>query len=219
MSLGIAIPTYSKHYLFLQSLLENITKSTVKPDIISVSCSSTMQSGEEHSVVNGVPVVISYSRRTLNPSQNRNRAIAKLNTEFVMLIDGDDLVHPQRIEYVKNVFVQHPEIAGVYHSYEHVPLANRDDPFKPLGPPMLMMNVELNPSGLGLIVPNGNGGTYSIHHAHGTFRRHILYQFPFDERPEYKYMEDSVHATVLGRNNVRLAYLANELTRYIQGTR
>lgn len=219
MSLGVAIPTYSKHYPFLQSLLENIASSTVKPDMISVSCSSMIQTDEVHSNVNGVPVVISYSRRTLNPSQNRNRAIAKLNTDFVTLIDGDDLMHPQRIEYIKNTFDQHPEIDGLYHSYKHSPLANRNDPFDTLEPPVFMANVELNPSGLGLVVPKESGGTYDIHHAHGTFRRRILQRFPFDERPEYKYMEDSVHATILGRNGIKLGYLANPLTRYMVGTR
>jgi glycosyltransferase involved in cell wall biosynthesis len=219
MSLGVAIPTYSKHYPFLQSLLENIASSTVKPDMISVSCSSMIQNDEVHTNVRGVPVVISYSMRSFNPSQNRNRAISKLSTDFVSLIDGDDLMHPQRIEYVKNTLLQNPEIAGVYHSYKHSLLANRNDPFELLNPPMFLTDVQLSPSGLGLYVPNGSGGTYDLHHAHGTFRRSILQQFPFDERPEYKYAEDSVHATVLGRNGVKLGYLANPLTRYMVGTR
>lgn len=219
MSLGVAIPTYSKHYPFLQSLLENIASSTVKPDMISVSCSSMIQTDEVHTTVRGIPVVISYSMKSYNPSQNRNRAISKLNTDFVSLIDGDDLMHPQRIEYVKATLLQNPDIAGVYHSYKHSLLANRNDPFEVLDPPALNRDVQLSPSGLGLVVPRESGGTYDLHHAHGTFRRQVLQQFPFDERPEYKYAEDSVHASILARNGVPLGYLANPLTRYMMGTR
>ena len=220
MSLGVAIPTYIKHYFLLQPLLENITKSTVKPDMISVSCSSMIQTDDVHTNVNGVPVFISYSRRTLNPSQNRNRAISKLNTDFVSLIDGDDLMHPQRIEYVKNVLLQNPDIAGVYHSYKEAPLAQYNEPFERLNGPLLMRDViHPNADGLGLHVNDGTSTSYPFHHAHGTFRRDVLQKIPFDERPEYKYMEDSVHATAVYRSGMPLAYLANPLTRYIRGTR
>lgn len=220
MSLGVAIPTYIKHYPFLPSLLENITSSTVKPDAISVSCSSMIRSETVQYTLHGVPVTVSYSILPMNPSQNRNRAISKLNTDLVMMLDGDDLMHPQRIEYVKNAFAENPDIQGLYHGYLSEPLAQRGAPFVPLRPPVLIKGcVKSQPHGVGLVVDDGSGTNYDLHHAHGTFRRDILRQFPFDERPEYKYAEDSIHATVLEQNNVELAYLANPLTRYISGTR
>lgn len=219
MSLGIAIPTYLNHYSLLPSLLDTIAMSTVKPDLISISCSSMNRTDTVQFTIHGIPVVLSYSDQPLNPSQNRNRAISRLTTDLVMLLDGDDRMHPQRIAYVKHAFATHPEIQGLYHSYTCELPEQRDIPFPPLAPPVLMTGcLNQHPRGIGLRVDDGSGTPYALHHAHGTFRREILQQFPFDERPEYKYMEDSIHASVLAQNNVPLAYLATPLTRYITGS-
>jgi hypothetical protein len=224
MSLGVAIPTYSKHFPFLQSLLENIASSTVKPEAIAVSCSSMPRNERVHVSVQGIPVVIDYSTRTLNPSQNRNRAASFLTTDFISFVDGDDLVHPQRIDYVKDVLIRHPEVGVVYHGYEHAPLANRNLPFPPIPSPDLLLNSVVrkppgphNPYNIGILFQRDLA--YEPHHAHITVRRRVFDQFKFDESPQFKYSEDSRYAMTLLENTVPMAYLANPLTRYIAGTR
>ena len=209
MTFGVAIPTYVKHVQYLQNLLENIAKSTVKPDKISVSCSSVNVDRTVEFDVYSVPVVIQYTRAVLNPSQNRNKAAQMLTTDFISFIDGDDLAHPSRIEYIQNAFTESPSLDAIYHGYE---IAERDKPFQALDVPDLIQNQTIpNPDVLGIRV-----GTYNIHHAHLTVRRSVFDKFKFDERPEMKYREDSAYAHGLATRGVNIGYLANPLTHYIR---
>lgn len=223
MSLGVAIPTYSKHYPFLQSLLENIAASEVKPDMIAVSCSSMIVADRAQLSIQGIPVLIDYTTKTRNPSENRNCAAALLNTDLISFVDGDDLVHPQRIGFLKTAFADHPEIEAIYHSYESGPVSCRTDPFLPVGSPGLVRTFarkpysHLNPYNVGLYIENDPSS--EIHHAHVTVRRSLFDRFKFDETPQFKYSEDSRYATTLFTNGVSLGYLASPLTRYISGTR
>ena len=179
MSLGVAIPTYIKHVSFLQPLLDNITTSTVKPDTISVSCSSVHVNKDVEFEVNSVPVIVQYSTETLNPSQNRNKAASRLNTDLISFIDGDDLMHPRRLEFVKNVFLDHPEVEAVYHGYDHKDLSQKDVPFEVVETPHLFLNqVVANPNFVGISL-----GDYHIHHAHVTLRKSVFDRFQFDENP------------------------------------
>jgi hypothetical protein len=218
LTFGVAIPTYVKHAGFLQSLLENITSSTVKPDMISVSCSSMSMNRTVEVVVNSVPVIIQYTTEVLNPSQNRNKAASALDTDIISFLDGDDLMHPQRIEYVKQVFVDHPDIDVVYHSFESKSLLSRDAPFGPMSFPDLRINqLIVNPGALGILVHTTEQSyPYHIHHAHVTVRQRTFKVFKFDETPQYKYCEDSLYATTLISHDVQNGYLYNPLSRYIK---
>jgi glycosyltransferase involved in cell wall biosynthesis len=218
MSVGVAIPTYVKHAVFLQSLLENITSSTIPPDRISVSCSSVQINKQVEFTVNSVPVVARYTTATLNPSENRNIAASMLDTEFISFIDGDDLMHPQRLEYVKEVFLNNPSVGAVYHAYEVTPLADRNLSLLTHDAPDLSPNsIVQNPGGLGVVVQNEPATL--LHHAHVTVRASVFSNVKFDESPRYKYLEDSIYASSLVSNQVGLAYLRNKLTRYISGCR
>lgn len=218
MRIGVAIPTYVKHVGLLQSLLDNIASSTIKPHAIAVSCSSVQINKQVQFTVNSVPVVIRYTTATLNPSENRNRAASMLDTDLISFIDGDDLMHPQRLEYVRNVFLNNPIVGAVYHSYDYVPLAQRDLPLLTHGAPDITPNRLLQiPDGNGIVVDNEPSSP--IHYAHVTVRSSVFRSMKFDESPRHKYREDSLYASTLVSNQIVLAYLRNRLSRYISGTR
>lgn len=212
MSFGVAIPTYVKHLPLLEFLLDNIMTSTVKPDRISVSCSSFHEEKTDEFELNSVPVVVQYTMDELNPSQNRNRAASRLNTDLISFIDGDDLIHPKRIEYVKSVFSDHPEVEAIYHSYEPKKLSEKNDPFQEIENPSLLLNeTTIDPIHLGIYVLGNH-----IQHAHVTLRKSVFDRFQFDENPSCKFLEDSLYARQLVLNGVNVAYLANPLSRYVR---
>jgi hypothetical protein len=219
LSLGVAIPTYVKHVSFLQPLLNNIEQSTVKPEKISVSCSSVQVDRDVDFSVGSIPVTVQYTRQEYNPSQNRNRAASQLSTDLIMFIDGDDLMHPQRIELVKNVFLEHPEVEAVYHTYDHIKIEQRDNPYSTIqeAPEVILNEITSIPNWVGIRVRNTD--SYNVHHAHVTVRKSVFDRIKFNESPRYKYMEDSLYASDLVNNGVNVAFLNSALTRYTMNTR
>ena len=64
--IGVAIPCYSAHAHLLNSLLENIYNSTVKPAQIAVSCSSWDKDMEHAGLYKDIPIKVKYSKRRIN---------------------------------------------------------------------------------------------------------------------------------------------------------
>jgi len=210
--IGVAIPCYVKHFNLLPSLIENISKSTLRPDHIAISCSSWTHNNRTDTVYNGIPVSVQYSTKRLNQATNRNIAGSMLNTQLISFIDADDLMDPSRLEYVVRAFKEGPYHA-IYHSYASEPIGEYFKPFEPIGDYDLVSTpIVSNPNAIGILV----GTTpHPIHHAHVTVRRDVFNRFKFDERWEVYRMEDSLYGKVLAENGVSLGYLANKLTRYI----
>lgn len=114
-SIGIAIPTYSKHIQFLNELLESIEQNTIKPTQVVVSISS-MQDYENDKIYS-YPIKYLVTSDYKNPSMNRNIAKSHLNTDIISFIDGDDVMHCKRLEYIKTAFSYDPYIDIVMHNF------------------------------------------------------------------------------------------------------
>jgi glycosyltransferase involved in cell wall biosynthesis len=213
LTLGVAIPCYSGHFQYLNSLLANIASSTVKPTAICISCSSWTHNKKEYFEFSGIPVIIWYSSEKLNVSQNRNRAASLLKTNLISFLDADDLMHPKRVEFLIGVFETRPDISAVFHDYMYHPISMRDDPFwdEPQANP-LPNKVRKDPNATGIIV---EGGPYAIHQAQVTIRSRLFSIFRFNESWEHFRREDSMYAATLVLHEVPCLYLNNKLSRYI----
>lgn len=210
--IGVAIPCYEKHWKLLPALLDNISKSTLRPDHIAVSCSSWTHNNRTDTIYDGIPVSVQYSTKRLNQAANRNIAAGILRTQLISFIDADDLMHPSRLEYIMRAFQEGPYHA-IYHSYSHEPISAYTTPFEPAEPYTLVSEpIILNPNTIGILV--GKTG-HPIHHAHVTVRRDVFNRFKFDERWDVYRMEDSLYGKTLVERGVSIGYLANKLTRYI----
>jgi hypothetical protein len=210
--IGVAIPCYINHFSLLPSLIDNISKSTVPPDQIAVSCSSWTHNHRTNTTYNGVPVSIQYSKKVLNQATNRNIAGGMLNTLLISFIDADDLMHPSRLEYVIRAFKEGPYHA-IYHDYTWEPNSHYSTPFESMDDFNLVLNpVVPDPTTVGLKVQDSS---YALHHAHVTVRRDVFNRFKFDESWKAYRMEDSLYGRKLAESGVSLGYLANKLTRYI----
>lgn len=216
--IGVAIPCYSAHAHFINPLLENIYTSTIKPAQVALSCSSW----DKDEIVTGfykdIPIKIKYSKIVINQAENRNIAAGMLNTELISFIDADDLMHPQRLEYIIKAF-QQSSYDVIYHNFEGKIDDHYNDPFEPLDPLHISDKafvIDPNHS-LGLLLPGLENGL-NLHNAHVTVKQKIMKRFKFDENWEAYRSEDSLFARMLVENRVSCGYVNNKLSRYMGWT-
>jgi glycosyltransferase involved in cell wall biosynthesis len=119
MTIGVAIPTFSGHIHKLPRLLDWLDDSTVRPSQVSVSVSSCCQLELKRAY--RFELIVSLSSHYKNPAQNRNLAASRLDTDIISFMDGDDLPHPQRNEFVLEAF-RKDAIAALVHNYHFAKL-------------------------------------------------------------------------------------------------
>jgi glycosyltransferase involved in cell wall biosynthesis len=209
MLIGVAIPCYIGHLEKLRVLLESINKQTRPADKVVVSCSSTT---ELHNFpIYNFDLIISCSQSVKSPSQNRNIAAKLLNVDIITFIDADDVMHPQRLEYIEYAFLGGANI--VLHNY----IREQEDKFVLYESPHITYN-SLCQSNCGCIRHiNPNNRELGIHHSQVSVTKGIYNQIKFDENPDIIGKEDCVFCWgVFTLPNIRNAYISNKLSLYLQ---
>lgn len=210
ITIGIAIPCYNLHIDRCKSLLDSIEIQTRLPDAVVISCSST-KDGEfilTKSYSFSVEIITTPDKK--NPAENRNIASSHLFTTVVSFFDGDDIMHPQRIEYIEKAFQDNSDI--VLHSY----LKNEecDIPFKIMQEFNIEKNV-LRQCYSGCITHKENYNI-RIHHAQVSVKKEIIRYITFPEEKTYETREDCVFCfRVFNLSNVQSAYIREPLSKYI----
>ena len=210
MKIGVAIPCFDKHIPYLFLLLDSIEVQTVHPDKVCVSCSSTaiLPPSKKYSF----PLEIILTKDKRNAAQNRNIATSQLrDMDYITFMDADDIMHPQRIEILRNIFKEH-QSDMILHNYQ--------DGSNTLFKPIQYVNVRFN-----TLKPTASGGithiehnkylAEKIHHSQVSIKRSILDMVEFPESPEYCRREDSAFChRVIGLKNIKHVYVVNELSYY-----
>jgi len=205
-TLGVAIPCYVKHIPKLLELLDSIEQQTRKPDVVSISCSST---GDEFPLLRnyGFAIIVSTCKERRNAGQNRNIAARRLDTDLISFFDADDHMHPQRIEALFAAFSEPCDIA--LHGY----LENEEN----LQPYPVIREVHIKRNMLSQCDSGCIKLDYvsRIHHSQVTVRREIFEQSPFSEEKEHEVKEDCVFCyRVFGLPGIRSAYIDHPLSKY-----
>ena len=207
-TIGIAIPCYNKHIPRLLECLESIDSQTIKPDVVSISCSSTAEGDFPLLRKYEFPVLVSTCKERKNSGQNRNIAARRLDTELISFFDADDNMHPQRIEGLFIAFREHCDIA--LHSF-----FEKEDALIPY-PAINHFNVirnKLYRCPTGCIILDGKS---HIHHAHVTVRKEIFEQYPFTGKEENVLKEDCIFCyKIFSIPGIQTAYLNYPLSKYI----
>jgi glycosyltransferase involved in cell wall biosynthesis len=102
---GVGIPCYKPHLATLWRLLDSIATQTVVPDIVVVETSSTSDVDVDASKLGhyGFELHVIAVPERRNASENRNATIQLLldnNCTIISMLDADDIMHPQRMEFV-----------------------------------------------------------------------------------------------------------------------
>lgn len=210
----VIVPCYEPHFKFIPTLLQNIANSTRKPDRIAISCSSWLCDTTLRIVVDTIPVDIYFHSRAMNAAENRNHA-ARLATEHILtFFDSDDLMYPERIEYVCETLGRGADVA--LHAYSRSQTYDPNYQFPSAGGLKVSSSsivIDPNPWSLGIACDPPTG--FPHHHAHLTIRRSVFLDFQFDESSEKERIEDSVYAReVVGCQRYKCVFIENTLSHY-----
>jgi len=210
MTIGIAIPTYIEHIKYLDRLLDSIEASTVKPDEVSICMSECDWKGGEYSF----KLLITQLNDRKNPAQNLNTAISCLSTDIVSIIGGDDMIHPQRNQFLLEVF-KHPHIHVVVHNFEYGKNENDYALLKDYDEIILHIDC-LDTVTDKQIFPICSSRDIQYANGFGTYRREIFEQYFFNESEAAEFKEDSFFNRNLVIDGYKITYIENKLALYIK---
>lgn len=214
MTFGVAIPTYSKHVFLLPKLLEILNNSTVIPDKVSISCSSFSENLNFENDYK-FELLIDVTNDFRNPSQNRNIAGKQLDTDIISFIDGDDLPHFQRNEFIIDAF-KNENVVALMHNYYQSPIVDERFIYTKYENPNLIVDY------IDTVFPNGFTGSknpnpeFAQHHAHISLRKSIFDILKYDENQDFIYREDTIYVKELVNNGNKISYIPNKLSQYIK---
>jgi hypothetical protein len=127
-TVGIIVPCF-RHGIFLPECIESIKAQTVAPARVVVvdDGSDDPETIAALAALDDDPAVEVLRQETnRGPSAARNRALAALDTDYVLPIDADDRLLPEAVELMSRQLRDAPEDVGfVYPHVRH--FGNRDD--------------------------------------------------------------------------------------------
>ncbi len=123
IKLAVVIPAYNAEAT-LEACLGGIAASTRKPDEVIIyndgSTDSTLDIAERFGVT-----VITGENRAMGPAYGRNVAAHSSNADLLVFIDADVQVHPDSIAILENAFLDQPDIAAAFGSYDDAPSSRK----------------------------------------------------------------------------------------------
>ena len=214
MKIGVAIPCYYGHIERLYDLLDSIEKQTILPTKVVISSSSTSKFTLNKTYSFPLSVIITVGKQ--NASKNRNIAALNLHDmDYITFIDADDIMHPQRIEFLLKGF-QTYDSDIILHNYFEWTKGTIDSFFKNKQELKIRTNTLVKSLSGCITQTNGYSDKVDkIHHSQVTIKKGILQQVQFPEEAEFNRKEDCVFCyRVFSLPNIKHAYIQNELSFY-----
>lgn len=214
MKIGVAIPCFCDHIPHLIQLLNSIERQTRLPDRVVVSCSSTK--GSVQTPQYSFPLTILVTEDKKNAAQNRNTAVSLLLEDkdigYISFMDADDIMHPQRIEILLNMF-DFAKCDIVLHNYLPESCSPEFERIEQVE--MRINQLTQCESGCTRHVDFYRYQHQGIHHSQSSVARDVLFKVRYPEEQEFYRKEDSVFCNrVLGLEYITSVYVANPLSYY-----
>ena len=211
MNIGIAIPTFGDHIFHLKKLLSIISESTILPKQVSVSISSF----DQELILEKYPfdLIITKSKDKKNACENRNIAAKKLSTDIISFIDGDDIPHVKRNEYLLNSFKNGSN--AVVHNYYRNSDVNSEWYKTELDSLNYFDNyVNTAPDNWDFAINSEYHQDYACGHI--SIRKKIFDNIFYNELIGWEIGEDAEYTKRLVKNGIKISYVSNKLTQYVK---
>jgi len=120
MKIALVIPSYKAHFVYLERLCKNIAEQTRLPDLVVIRASSCDCEAAKDVLDNLLaqqwpfPLTILETPAQQYQAQNRNEGVAAVpsDVDVVSFFDSDDLMHPRRLEFLEQLFIEGAEAVG-----------------------------------------------------------------------------------------------------------
>lgn len=214
----IGIPSIPDDISHFNDLIRNINKQTKLPNDIIIALSQTSDLDAktieiELNKISKIPVKISNVINKAYSGINRNR-VAKVSTsDYIIFIDADDLMHPQRVEIVDKVLKKYNRPVGLLHALT-VRSKNWDKSFDKweVWDGKKLYNYHKN------IVPETKSfhlNTINVHHGHPIYSRKVFMDLQYTDMKrgqDVRMVRDVLN--FYGNNNNNLHYINVPLSNY-----
>lgn len=207
--IGVAVPCYKPHLQKLLRLLASIEAQIVLPDIVIVSCSST--------TLADLPVFPTYRFNVqivthcgrLNAAENRNCAAGLMPPEIdiISFIDGDDIMHPQRIAAIAAAAGDAELIMHNYYDIQD--LGRQWDMYDTI--PIEYQCIRRSPSWCAIHMHDSSA---RLHHSMVSVSRRVFNAVKFRTEAEYERREDAVFCGDALTIGIPTAYICVPLAKY-----
>lgn len=168
MTISVIIPAIEVHVLYLGMCVKSIYEQTLLPDEVIISISNisniyTTKANVEEMIGqyrDKLNIIISYTIEKKYAGENRNIAIALSTGDLISMIDADDIMLPNRLEVLKNIFDDNYDCVGVLHFF--------------------IENTNITPYIENISIKKYKY-TDKLHYGHPTFRRIIFDKFKYSD--------------------------------------
>jgi glycosyltransferase involved in cell wall biosynthesis len=209
LTISLCITCYQKDYHFLSGVLEQIRNLTDLPDEIVIASSGLSETQLTHpSCLQNdkqiIPIVAVNSAGSRLPGWARNTAGLASNMDIVLFLDIDDVIHPQKIKWIRQIFNDY-DCDMLVHNYT-LP------PFEPFIIYDKLDRIEkitqVAPNCVNLRTEHNEG----ITHGHITIKRKILDHIKYNENR--KVGEDGEFCQQVFHNSYNIWYCNYPLIYY-----
>jgi glycosyltransferase involved in cell wall biosynthesis len=206
ISIGVAIPCYKPHIPKLFALLDSINKQTVLPKVVVISCSScTPQDIPIFPQYNFNYNILIHNERK-NAAQNRNIAMAEIDTDIITFIDADDIMLPQRLEVIQRAYNEGARL--IIHNY------TQDSSYQPLeGEKFAILHWAVFRARTGCLQHYWDW-RIAMHHSQVSVGREVIGSIKFNEGADFERREDAIFCGDVAAKGYQTAYIVNILSKY-----
>lgn len=209
MTLAFCITCYDQDIYYVPILLAELQKQTCAPDTIIVSSSGFANEApisQKEIVINDtkVPIIkVNRPQRGL-PGFAKNQAINICKENLIMIFDCDDEIHPQKIEFTKQIFLDH-DCDAVLHDYNF----NVGTPFVLYDKIDQISQITQKEPYCTNVVATGK-----VHHSHITVKTKIAQKILYDEFRGVGTGEDGLFCQQLLDYRYKIMYCGLPLVNY-----
>lgn len=118
MKIAVIIPCWIEDLDKLALLFDSIEKQTRRPDLVFLRVSSIPKEYTLEIPKITFPLIVDTIEKQQSAAENRNHGILNVSDEYDILsfFDSDDLMHPQRLEYLEKAFIE-SKYDAILHDY------------------------------------------------------------------------------------------------------
>ena len=162
-TISLCVPCIPKHVKYLNELLLSIRQQTHTPNEIIIFISEFTQEKKEtlemflKETFPELNIIIGFTEEQQFAGLNRNNAVSFATSDIISFIDADDIMHPQRTEYILKLFSIFNVKCILHHYIQNSNFSNNeDDTFDKVDFTYQFNNL--------------------IHHGHPSFKREVFYK-------------------------------------------